>query len=328
VDRLTSMTVFARVAAARSFSIAARQLGISQATASKHVQTLEGWLGAQLLHRTTRRVGLTETGESFFTQCTRILEDMEAARQVGQATHAHLHGSLRITAPLAFGGAHLAALLVDFMAENPDLSLAVTLSDRPVDLVEEGYDLAIRTGPGPSDDAALVIYQLPPVRLTVCAAPRYLAAAGTPLVPGDLALLVCLTDGRHPGDVWRFRGPAGETAVSVSGRLKADNGMLRYEAARTGAGVLLAPEFLVEDDIAAGRLVRLLPDHTPPELGLHVACPANRGASPKVRAFVAFLATRLEAKSDAAEKISAREVRRESPGGVGAGARPATKEAA
>jgi DNA-binding transcriptional LysR family regulator len=328
VDRLTSMTVFARVAAARSFSIAARQLGISQATASKHVQTLEGWLGAQLLHRTTRRVGLTETGESFFTQCTRILEDMETARQIGQATQAHLHGSLRITAPVIFGSPRLTALLVDFMGENPDLSVTVTLSDRPMDLIEEGYDLAIRTGPCASNDAALVTYQLPPLRLTVSAAPCYLAAAGTPVVPGDLALLVCLTDGRHPGDVWRFHGPDGEVAVSVSGRLRTDNGMLRYEAARTGAGVLLAPEFLVEDDIATGRLVRLLPDYTPPELGLHVACPANRGASLKVRGIVAFLMARLGGKSDTAEMTPSREARMASSGGLGAGGRFATTEAA
>src|ERR1700679_4300515 len=148
------MTVFAKVASRRSFSGAARELGISQATASKHVQTLEGWLGARLLHRTTRRVGLTETGESFFAQCTRILEDMETARQIGQ-TAVKLHGSLRITAPVAFGSTRLTPLLVEFMAQNPDLSLTVTLRERPVDLIEEGYDLAIRTGSSPSDDAGL-----------------------------------------------------------------------------------------------------------------------------------------------------------------------------
>jgi DNA-binding transcriptional LysR family regulator len=294
VDRLTSMAVFARVAAARSFSTAARELGISQATASKHVQTLEGWLGVRLLHRTTRRVGLSAAGESFFAHCTRILEDMETARQIGHA-EAKLRGNLRITAPVAFGGTRLTALLVDFMAGNPDLSLMVSLCDRPVDLIEEGYDLAIRTGSSPSDDAGLIVYRLQPLRFTVCAAPCYLAASGVPQVPADLVGLVCLTDSRHPGDVWRFQGPDGESEVSVSGRLKTDDGMLRREAARTGAGVLLAPEFLVEDDIAAGRLVRLLPHYMPPELRLDAACPANRGASPKVRSFIAFLTARLGA---------------------------------
>ncbi len=292
MDRLTSMTVFARVAATRSFSTAARELGISQATASKHVQTLEGWLGARLLHRTTRRVGLTETGESFFAQCTRILEDMETARQIGR-TAASLHGNLRITAPVGFGSTRLAPLLFDYMAKNPDLLLTVTLSDRAVDVVEEGYDLAIRFGASPSNDAGLIVYRFLPLRFVVCAAPGYLAAYGKPEVPADLARHVCLTDSRHPGDVWRFGGPNGEVDVSVTGRLKTDNGMLRREAALTAVGVLLAPEFLVEDDIAAGRLVRLLPGYVPPAWNLDAACPTGRAASPEVRSFVAFLTARL-----------------------------------
>lgn len=292
MDRLTSMTVFARVAAARSFSAAARDLGISQATASKHVQTLESWLGTRLLHRTTRRVGLTEAGVSFFDQCTHILEDMETARQAGQTT-AKLRGSLRITAPLAFGSTRLAALVVDFMAEHSDLSLTVALCDRPVDVIEEGCDLAIRAGSSPSDDVSLIAYPLPPIRFTVCAAPNYLAACGMPEVPADLVRFVCLTGSRHPGDVWRFAGPEGESEVSVSGRLKTDNGMLRREAARIGAGVLLAPEFVVEDDIAAGRLVRLLPGYTPMPLRLDAVSPTHRAALPKVRSFIAFLTARL-----------------------------------
>jgi DNA-binding transcriptional LysR family regulator len=292
VDRLTSMTVFARVAAARSFSAAARDLGISQATASKHVQVLESWLGTRLLHRTTRRVGLTEAGVSFFAQCTHILDDMETARQAGQIA-AKLRGSLRITAPMAFSCSRLAALMVDFMAENPDLSLTVALCDRPVDVVEEACDLAIRVGSDAADDAGLIVYPLRPLRFTVCAAPSYLAAYGVPAMPADLVPLVCLTNSRHPGDVWRFTGPDGESEVAVTGRLKTDSGMLRREAARTGAGVLLAPEFLVEDDIAAGRLVRLLPGYTAAAVPLDAVCPTNRAASPKVRSFVAFLTARL-----------------------------------
>jgi DNA-binding transcriptional LysR family regulator len=294
VDRLTSMTVFARVAAARSFSAAARDLGISQATASKHVQTLESWLGTRLLHRTTRRVGLTEAGESFFAQCTHILDDMETARQAGQ-TVAKLRGGLRVTAPMAFGCPRLVALVVDFMAENPDLALTVSLSERPVDVLEEGCDLAIRAGSNGSDDDGLSVYPLRPLRFTVCAAPDYLAAHGTPVAPTDLVPHVCLTDGRHPGDIWRFIGPDGETEVAVTGRLKTDSGILRREAARTGAGVLLAPEFLVEDDIAAGRLVRLLPGYTAAAVPLHAVCPTPRAASPKVRSFIAFLTARLGA---------------------------------
>ena len=292
MDRLTSMTVFARVAAARSFSSAARELGISQATASKHVQTLESWLGTRLLNRTTRRVGLTDVGASFFAQCTRILEDMETARQTGQ-TIAKLRGSMRVAAPVAFGSSRLPTLVVAFMAENPDLSINVTLCDRPVDVIEDGYDLVIRTGPEASDDVGLTVHVLRSMRFTVCAAPAYLGTHGVPQAPADLARLVCLTDSRYPGDVWRFSSPNGECEVAVTGRLRSDNGMFRRAAARTGAGVLLAPEFLVEDDIAAGRLVRLLPGYTPPTMHLEAVCPAHRAVSPKVRSFVAFLKERL-----------------------------------
>ncbi|MBN8896645.1 MAG: LysR family transcriptional regulator, partial [Rhodospirillales bacterium] len=172
MDRLTSMTVFARVAASRSFSAAARDLGISQATASKHVQTLEDWIGTRLLHRTTRRVGLTEAGESFYAQCTRILEDMETARQVG-TPDARIRGTLRFTAPVAFGSALLGPLLVRFTQLYPDLALNVTLVDRPVDLVEEGYDLALQVIHGPLEDArqpGMLLQQLMPMPFEVCAA--------------------------------------------------------------------------------------------------------------------------------------------------------------
>jgi DNA-binding transcriptional LysR family regulator len=295
MDRLTSMTVFARVAATRSFSAAARELGISQATASKHVQTLEGWIGARLLHRTTRRVSLTEAGESFFIQCTRILEDLEAARQTGKP-EARLRGALRVLAPIAFGSTRLAALAVDFMRENPALSLTVTLTDRPVDLTEEGFDLAIRIGPeqsGAGHAGGLSVRQLPPVRFVVCATPAYLKLHGLPQVPADLARHACVTDTRHPGDVWRFAGPDGEVAVSVAGPLKTDNALLRREAALRGAGILMAPVFLVEEDIAAGRLVQVLAGYSRPAVTQDLVSPSQRAGSPKVRSLTAFLAARL-----------------------------------
>lgn len=146
VDRLTSMTVFAKVASARSFSGAARELGISQATVSKHVQTLEDWFGARLLHRTTRRVALTDAGEGFFLQCSRILEEMEAARTAARP-EAPVRGTMRITAPVVFGSTRLGPLVVDFLEQHPEVSMHVELSDRSVDLIEEGYDLGIRTAP-------------------------------------------------------------------------------------------------------------------------------------------------------------------------------------
>ena len=297
VDRLTSMEVFARVVAARSFSAAARDLGISQATASKHVQMLEGWIGSRLLNRTTRRVSLTDTGEHFYVQCVRILEDMEAARQAGKPD-ARLRGSLRISAPVAFGSTRLGALAVEFMRLNEELSLNVILSDRPVDVIEEGYDLALRIWYGdaePERPPGLVVQPIARIPFVTCAAPGYLSEHGVPNQPAELAQHTCLTDMRHPGDIWRFAGPAGETEVHVSGHLKTDNGLLRRSAARAGAGVLVAPQFLVEDDLRQGRLVRILREHQPPSGVLDSVCPAHRAVSPKVRGLISFLSARLEA---------------------------------
>jgi DNA-binding transcriptional LysR family regulator len=297
LDRLTSMTVFAKVAATRSFSAAARELGISQATASKHVQTLEAWFGMRLLHRTTRRVGLTEAGEGFFSLCTRILEDMDAALEAGKPD-ARLRGTLRISAPVAFGSTCLGPLMVDFMRQSPLLCLSVSLSDRPVDVIEDGFDVALSVGLRGQESgtlAGLVVQTLAQLRFVLCASPKYLADRGTPLTPLDLADHACLTDTRHPGDVWRFHGlSSGVIDVAVCGSLKTDNGLLRRTAALAGAGVLLGPEFLVADQIAAGDLVRVLPDYTPRGATLDAASPDHRATTPKVRSLIAFLGERLQ----------------------------------
>jgi DNA-binding transcriptional LysR family regulator len=290
VDRLTSMTVFAKVAAIRSFSGAARELGISQATASKHVQTLEEWLGARLLHRTTRRVALTDAGENFFNQCSRILEDMEAARNSAKP-EAPVRGSMRITAPIAFGSTRLGPIVVDFLHQHPELSLSVELTDRSVDLIEEGYDLAIRTRP--TDAAGLVAWPLAPLNYVVCAAPSYLARHGVPGTPAELGRHHCITNSQDPGRVWRFSGPTGETEVPIHSRLQANNAMLRCDAARAGAGVLLCAEHLVASDIAKGSLLQLLPDYAPAHENLHAVSPSHRATSPKVRSLVNHLATQL-----------------------------------
>jgi DNA-binding transcriptional LysR family regulator len=294
MDRLTSMTVFARVATTRSFSAAARDLGLSQATVSKHVQTLESWFGARLLNRTTRRVALTEVGADFFSQCTRILEDMDAALEA-RKPDARLRGSLRISAPVAFGSTRLPGLLVEFMRQNPDLALSVALRDRPVDVIEEGYDVAIRASQQTArDDAGLVVHALAPLHFVLCAAPAYIEAHGQPVIPADLGAHVCLTDSRHPGDIWRFASSQGRVDVPVSGKLRCDNGLLRRAAALDGAGILLAPEYMVSDDIAAGRLVALIPGHTPESSTIDALCPPARATSPKVRTLVAFLGEQLK----------------------------------
>lgn len=290
MDRLTSMTVFAKVASARSFSGAARELGISQATASKHVQTLEDWLGVRLLHRTTRRVALTDVGESFFTQCSRILEEMEAARSAAKP-EAPVRGNMRITAPVAFGSTRLGPLVTDFLHQHPELSLNVELSDRSVDLIEEGYDLAIRTTP--TTGAGLVSWPLMPLLYVLCAAPAYLGRHGIPTTPMDLGQHHCITGPQTPGLTWQFNGPDGQTEVPIYGRLQVNNAMLRRDAARAGAGILLCANYLVENDVAAGRLIELLPDHKPTASTLHAVSPAFRAGSPKVRSLVNHLTVQL-----------------------------------
>ena len=198
------MTVFP-VAAIRSFSGAARELGISQATASQHVQTLEEWLGARLLHRTTRRVALTDPAKAFFIQCSRILEEMESARNAARP-EALLRGTMQITAPVAFGSTKLVSVVVAFIDRHPELSLSVELTDRSVDLIEEGYDLRIR--PGPIDTAGLVVWPLLTLPYVLCAAPTYLARHGAPGTPADLTRH---THHRQQGSDRHlaFRAPAG-----------------------------------------------------------------------------------------------------------------------
>jgi DNA-binding transcriptional LysR family regulator len=289
------MTVFARVASTRSFSAAARELGISQATASKHVQTLEAWFGSRLLNRTTRRVALTEAGESFYAQCTRILEDMDAALEAGRPD-GRLRGTLRLSAPVAFGSTRLGQLMVEFMQRSPSLALSVTLGDRPVDVIEDGFDVALSVAHGNAhrmDHTGLLVQRLIPLRYVLCAAPDYLAKHGTPLRPSDLTEHACLTDTRHPGDVWRFAGPEGAVEVTVGGQLRTDNGLLRRSAAVGGAGVLMGPEFLVSQEIAAGALVRVLADYTPEGGTLMAVSPQHRATTPKVRSLLTFLAERL-----------------------------------
>ncbi len=284
------MTVFAKVAARRSFSGAARELGISQATASKHVQTLEDWLGARLLHRTTRRVALTDAGESFYVQCARILEDMESARSAAKP-EAPVRGTLRMTAPVVFGSTRLGPLVVDFLQQHPELSLQVELSDRSVDLIEEGYDLAIRTGP--SEGPGLVAWRLMALDYVLCAAPAYLANHGMPSVPGELTGHHCITSTEIPGATWQFNGPTGDAEVPIFGRLQVNNAMLRCDAARAGAGILLCAGYLVEEDIAKGRLLRVLPDYVPAGSDLNAVSPAYRAGSQKVRSLVTHLTTQL-----------------------------------
>ncbi len=295
MDRLTSMAVFTRIVEASSFSGAARSLGISQATASKHVQMLEEWLGARLLNRTTRRVGMTEIGKSFYAQCTQILADIDDAKRASKSEIA-LRGSLRVAVAICFGSTLFGALLHGFTAENPELTIEVFLTDRAIDPQEDGFDLSIRFGVDAMTGA--VVRRLAVFPQSLCASPEYLSGREWPEDPVDLVGHRCLLDQLlHPAG-WQFIGPAGRVAPRLSYVITANNVLLLRDAALAGAGICMIPDFAVGPDFAAGRLVRLMPEWKVPVLELSAIIPAGRQASAKILALTGYVAERLATPPD------------------------------
>jgi DNA-binding transcriptional LysR family regulator len=286
MDRLTSMAVFVKTADSGSFAAAALAFGISSQMAGKHVSTLEERVGARLLNRTTRRQSLTEIGQIFYERCKALLADAEAAESVAQDLSSSPRGRLRITAPVTFGACCLAPLITRYLQANPEVRVELSLTDRFVDLIDEGYEAAIRLGS--LSDSSLIARPLMPYRLVVCAAPRYLAERGVPQTPQELADHECLSFvyTAQPVDTeWRFSDARGEQAVPISGRFQANDMKALQAAALNGGGVILGPEVAVKDDLAAGRLVRVLADYEAPARPMHLVFPASR-ATPKLRAFI------------------------------------------
>jgi DNA-binding transcriptional LysR family regulator len=293
MDRFLSMQVFAAVADAGSFVGAANALGLSKPVVSRQVADMEAHLGVRLLHRTTRRVSLTPEGAAFHARCKGLLADLEAAED--EVTHRadRAIGVLKVNVPVSYGIRRLAPLWGLFMARHPQVALDVTLSDRFVDLVDEGFDLAVRIGR--LGDSSLVSRRLGSTRLVLCASPDYLRQHGQPTQPQDLT--------RHAtigyslladGDVWRFEGRDGPVAVKVTPRMWSNSGDTCCAAARSGVGVILKPHFLVAEDLSSGALVALLPGWRAPELGIHAVYPTRRHLAPKVRLLVDFLAQALD----------------------------------
>lgn len=286
MDRLTSMAVFVKTADSGSFAAAALAFGISSQMAGKHVSTLEERVGARLLNRTTRRQSLTEIGQIFYERCKALLADAEAAESVAQELSASPRGRLRITAPVTFGANCLAPLIARYLKGHPHVRVDLTLTDRFVDLIDEGYEAAIRLGA--LTDSSLIGRQLMPYRLLVCASPDYLAAHGEPRTPHELADHACLSFvymTRPVANEWHFFDAHGDYVVPVSGPFHANDVKALRAAALHGAGVMLAPEVAVQDDLATGRLVRLLRDYETPARPMHLVFPASR-ATPKLRAFI------------------------------------------
>ncbi len=291
MDRLTAMETFLRVVERGGFTAAAEDVGLSRAMVSKHIQDLEEHLGARLLNRTTRRVSLTEIGRVYYERCVQIVAEISETEDAVGELQARPRGRLRVNAPVSFGALHLAASLADYMAAFPEVVVELTLNDRMVDLVEDGFDLAIRIGR--LADSSLIARRLAPCRMVVCAAPPYLDTRGMPLHPDDLAGHNCL--GYPYGqsrDEWPFEGPDGPVSVPVRGTLQANNGDVLRVAALRGAGIVLIPTFIVGPDVAAGLLRCVLPGYKVPELAIHAVYPHSRHLSPKVRSFVDFLVPR------------------------------------
>lgn len=293
-EQLSEMTAFAAVVEAQGFAAAAGRLGLSKASVSRLVQRLEDRLGARLLNRTTRRLSLTEAGQSFYEGCQRMLAEAEAAEAAVTALSAQPRGTLRLSAPLSFAVRHLGPHLADFLAACPELKLDVVLGDRLVDLVEEGFDVALRIGR--LGDSGLVARRLSWTRRVVCAAPAYLRARGLPLQPADLKRHDCLHYSyASSGRSWSFRHADGRRdSVTIAGRVEMTNGDLLASLAEAGQGIAALPTFLVAEALREGRLVRLLPDWEEELLpGIHLVYPARRNLAPKVRAFIDFLAARI-----------------------------------
>lgn len=289
---LKLMAIFAHVAESGSLSEAARRLDMSRSAVSKAVAKLERSLGARLLHRSTRHVSLTEVGAALAEHGSRILDEALQAEQVVDRLQGQPRGTLKVSASVAFGTLHVAPALAEFLGLYPDIALDMTITDRPVDLAEEGYDLLIRVcreAPG-----HLVGRKLAPARRRLCATPEYFARHGTPRAPQDLARHNCL-DYTHSGEqgLWRFTGPEGEIAVPVSGRLRINDDEALSQAVLGGLGLALLPTFIIGRDIQAGRLRAVLSEYLPIEQHVHAIYLPTRHLPAKTRAFIDFLTARF-----------------------------------
>ncbi|HVJ42811.1 MAG TPA: LysR family transcriptional regulator [Dongiaceae bacterium] len=293
MDRLGTMEAFAAVVESGSFSAAAQRLRSSKSLVSRQIAALEAELGARLFHRTTRSLTLTEDGRGYHAQVVRILEEIAEANASVSNLQAAPRGRLRINAPMSFGYLHLAPAVPDFLALYPEVEIDLTMSDRYVDLIEEGVDLAVRLGR--LGDSTLIARKLATIRRVVCGSPDYFKTHGVPQTPEDLSQHACLCySNLAVADEWRFlRADGSAWPVEVHGRLRADNGDALREAALKGLGLVYLPSFIIGRDLQAATLVSVLTDYVPQDAGLYAVYPHARHLSPKVRAFIDFLATRF-----------------------------------
>jgi DNA-binding transcriptional LysR family regulator len=298
MENLTDIAVFVRVVERGSFTLAADGLALSRAAVSKYVSRLEERLGARLLHRTTRRLSLTEAGAALFEASRGAIERIEEAEAAVAQLQSAPRGRLKVSAPMSFGILHLGPAIADFAGEHPQVTLDLRLDDRFVNLVEEGIDVAVRIGA--LTDSSLVARKLAAARSVTCASPEYLARFGEPETPEDLVSHNCLVYSylSNP-NVWRYAAPDGrEVSVAVSGAFRINNGIVLAQAAAAGHGIVASPTFYVAEAIRARRLKPILAPFRLPEIGIYAVYPQRSHVPPKVRAFVDFLARRFGRKPD------------------------------
>ena len=291
MDKLRSMHIFVAAVDAGNFTAAAAAFQISPVMVGKHIAQLEQTLGARLLTRTTRRQSLTEIGAQYVEQCRAILAQIEAAETGAAAMRTTPRGRLKITAPVSFGAEWLSPAMTDYLALHPEVGLDLSLNDRLVDLVEEGYDAAVRVGT--LEDSTMIARPLFPYSMAVCASPDYLARRGTPRTPADLDSHECLDFMHWPHSMrWRLRGDRSPANLDAS-RFRANNGQALRVAALHGFGIVLQAEVLLAQDIAAGRLVPLLQDYLPVARPVHLVYPRDRQQTPKLTTFIDFMLARF-----------------------------------
>ncbi|MDO4636083.1 MAG: LysR family transcriptional regulator [Lautropia sp.] len=292
MDKIQAMSTFVAVVEAGSFVKAMSVLGISKAAVSRHVAELEQHLEIRLLQRTTRRLSLTTEGQRYFERCKEVLAAIHEAESEIRSRSGEAYGRLRICVPYSFGVLHLAPLWSTFLKENPQVQLDIVLSDRMVDLVEEGYDMAVRIGI--LNDSALISRRLTSTQLVMCASPTYLERHGTPRCLQDLSQheTIVYSYAARSGE-WSFEGPLGRETVRVRARLFANNGDTCRRAALDHQGIILQPDFMIHDDLRRGDLVHVLPQYNTVERNIYALYPTRKLLPVKVRRLVDFLAKAL-----------------------------------
>ena len=297
MQRLECERMFAAVMETGSFAEAARRLGTSSGQASKLVSRLEADLGVRLLNRTTRALSPTEVGQAYYERIRVVIEELDALGEAVKNRSGSVSGRLKLTAPLSFGNKQLVPALVDFATRYPEVSLEVDFSDRVVNLVDEGFDAAVRIGH--QSDASTVVRKLCESRIVFAASPAYLAKHGTPAIPQELSGHDCVVDTNFKDrDSWHFRSDGKALTVNVRGRIYLSNADACVAAAEAGLGITQVPSFVAGDAIHAGRLLPLFRGMEPPAVPVQAVYPPGRHLALKVRALVDFLAERFRGEPD------------------------------